>query len=387
LKLLGKTLVFAVALATTVIALRPSARAEDPTPEAAERDPTRLGVPFRRYFTRDRLDRRITFYLSVPGPRAGRLPLVVFVQGSGCQSVFRKRDDRILADGQSLLYQAAGPRARVLVVEKPGVRFLDVSRRPGAAEGASREFLEEHTLPHWAEAVAAAIRAARTLPEIDPEKTLILGHSEGAIVAARVAVLDRAVTHVACLSGSGPTQLFDFIALARAGKMGDPSQTPDARVHAILDGWAAVRADPESTARFIWGHPYRRMASFLGSSTTDDLLRCNARVYLAHGTEDTKVPITAFDVLHAELLARGRDVTAERIEGADHGFRQEGDGASPQGMRAVMERVVNWYLEANRPVLRQAEPHERHWRLSELSHPLPQAVRRRGLRPYGSQIL
>src|SRR3954447_5969254 len=98
----------------------PYALAEDPTPEVAERDPTKSGVPFRRYFTRDRFGRQVTFYLSTLPIPAGRLPLAVIVQGSGCQSVFRKQGDRITGGSQNLLKQAAGSRARVLVVEKPG---------------------------------------------------------------------------------------------------------------------------------------------------------------------------------------------------------------------------------------------------------------------------
>jgi dipeptidyl aminopeptidase/acylaminoacyl peptidase len=314
----------------------------------AERDPRRQGVPFQRFFTTDRLGRQITFYLSVPKRSEVRLPLAVYVQGSGCQSVFRKRDERIAGDFQFVLNQAAGERARVLVVEKPGVNFLDEARRPGAADGASRVFLEEHTLPRWAEAVAAATRAARALGDVDPLRTLVIGHSEGAIVAARVAALDPAVTHVACLSGSGPSQLFDFIELARAGKMGNPAQAPDARARAILESWAAVHADPDSIDKFMCGHPYRRMASFLAASTTDDLLRCQARVYLAHGTNDDKVPVASFDVLYAELLARGRDVSAERIEGADHGLRRDGQSGA-EGMRDVTGRVLAWFLGPVRP--------------------------------------
>src|SRR5262249_58584058 len=123
---------------------------------------------------------------------------------------------------------------------------------------------------------------------------------------------------------------------------------PDARVNDILQGWAAVRAEPDSTAKFIWGHPYRRMASFLSASTTDALLRSTARIYLAHGTADDKVPIVAFDVLQAELLARGRDVTAERIDGADHGLNRAGQ-SMPQGMRAVMDHAISWFLAEKPP--------------------------------------
>src|SRR5262249_49441859 len=51
---------------TALGAASPRARADDPTPEVPERDPSKQGVPFRRYFTKDRLGRQITFYLSMP---------------------------------------------------------------------------------------------------------------------------------------------------------------------------------------------------------------------------------------------------------------------------------------------------------------------------------
>ena len=46
-------------------------------------------------------------------------------------------------------------------------------------EAASAEFLTEHTLPRWAEANCAALRAAWTLPNVDAKRTLAAGHSEG----------------------------------------------------------------------------------------------------------------------------------------------------------------------------------------------------------------
>lgn len=142
-----------------------------------ERDATPLGTGFGRHSTRDKLDRPITFYLSLAAASKERLPLAVFVQGSGCSSQFMRRGDRVNGGLQNLLLEAVRGRARVLVVEKPGVNYLDEAQRPGSAEGCSPEFLAEHTLPRWAEAVGAAIRAAQTLPGIDTTKTLVIGHS------------------------------------------------------------------------------------------------------------------------------------------------------------------------------------------------------------------
>jgi hypothetical protein len=53
--------------------------------------------------------------------------------------LFQRHGDRIGGGFQNIVLLEAKKQARVLVVEKPGVRFLDVARRPGSAEGASRE--------------------------------------------------------------------------------------------------------------------------------------------------------------------------------------------------------------------------------------------------------
>jgi dienelactone hydrolase len=303
--------------------------ADGPT---ATPDPMPLGIPFQRYTTRDSLGRTITFYLSAP-PKdvAGRLPVTLFVEGSGCQSLFRKQGDTIVGGLQNLLLKQVKGRARVLVVEKPGVKFLDAPDRPGSAEGASEEFLKEHTLSRWAEANVAALQAVWTLPGIDGSHTLAVGHSEGGLVVARVAAELPKVTHVASLAGGGPTQLFDLA---------------ESQGNAVYEEWARIQKDPDSITKFWLGHPYRRWSSFCSTSVAEQLHRSKAAVYLAQGTRDTSVSVTGHDVLVAELRSKGRALTAERLEGADHGFARADDPkGSPAGIEAVFGRVVNWFLK------------------------------------------
>src|SRR5262249_54419891 len=144
------------------------------------------------------------------------------------------------------------------VVEKPGVKFLDGPARPGSAEGASEEFLKEHTLARWAEANAAALRAAWTLPGIDATRTLVMGHSEGGIVAARVAAELPQITHVASLAGGGPTQLFDLAETRGQPRADDKLGDAERRVQEVYEEWAKVQKDAESISKFWMGHPYRR---------------------------------------------------------------------------------------------------------------------------------
>ncbi len=310
-------------------------------------DPAALGIPFQRYTTQDALGRTITFYLSTPAKDAGaaKLPVVLVIQGSGCQSLFRKQGDVIVGGQQNLVLKAAKDRVRVLAVEKPGVKFLDAASRPGSAEGASEEFLKEHTLPRWAEANVAALRAVWTLPGIDASRALVMGHSEGGIVAARVATELPQVTHVASLAGGGPTQLFSLAESRGQPRPGDQPGDAARRRQAVYDEWAKIQADPDSISRFWLGHPYRRWSSFLKTSVAAELSRTKAQVFLAQGTLDAAVPVAGHDVLVAELRAQGRDLSAERIDGADHGFRKKDEAKnSTDGIHSLFARVLDWCL-------------------------------------------
>ncbi len=162
---------------------------------------------FGQYQTEDSLGRTITFYVSETVPNSAAVPLVVYITGSGGDSVFSKGDGgKILGveDYESLL-AVINSRARLLIVEKPGVQLFAEAKQPGTALGCSEDFLREHTLDRWTEAINAAIEAGRMLPGIDQHKLLVVGHSEGGQVAPHVAASNPSVTHVADIAGGGPT--------------------------------------------------------------------------------------------------------------------------------------------------------------------------------------
>src|SRR5215470_1496747 len=118
------------------------------------------GIPYDGYFVSDRFGRQIHFFIT--NEQDKKLPLVVSILGSGSDSNFLKRGDRVL-DAHRALREVFKDRARVLIVEKPGVQFGEHPARPGTSEGSSEEFRREYTLDRWSEAMSAALRAARTL--------------------------------------------------------------------------------------------------------------------------------------------------------------------------------------------------------------------------------
>ena len=302
-------------------------------------------IPYTRYFTKDKFDRQITFYIH--GDQSKRLPIVVSVLGSGAYSNFIRIGDEI-RDGHRAAREAFGDRAHVVVVEKPGIEFLEQhgpqGNPSGTEAGASPEFLRENTLDRWAEAVNAALRAARSLPSADRNQTLLIGHSEGATVVALAAAENEFVTHVASLSGNGPSLLFELLQKAREGRLYPDlpadSETQLARLFADV---AAVNSEPQSITDLVLGHSHLYWSSRWKFSTLEELSRTNARIFLAHGSADRNVSVANFDVLHAQLLASGKDVTPHRFEGADHGYRFD-DQPERDGWKEVFEKVREWFL-------------------------------------------
>lgn len=293
------------------------------------------GTAFRRHFTEDRLGRRISYFLSESIQNGRPVPITVWVQGTGCSSLFGRNGNRITVRSQALLHEAVHGRAWVLAVEKPGVEFLDQQADPADSRTCRPEFLQEHTLDRWGEAIVAAIKTVQRRSGVDASRTLVIGASEGGIVAVRVSNLLPVVSHVASLAGGGPVHLFDLAEFMRRKNL-----DPEKEVYAC---WRDLVRDPESTTKFCWGHPYRQLSSFLKTSLIKECLRSPARLYLVHGTADEQNFVAGFDMLRAELAAQGRDAMFERIDGADHGLNVPPQPA-PEGLVAVLGRIVDWFL-------------------------------------------
>lgn len=303
-----------------------------------------LGQPYEKFSTRDRFGREIIFYLSKAAASQNSLPLVVFIEGSGCGSRFEERNGKIRpAGGHIVVADVFKDKARVLVVEKPGVKYL-FQPQDGCKDLA--EFNRELTLERWTEANEAAIRAARRLPQISKDKTLVVGHSEGGLVACRIARdLPQIVTHISTLAGGGASQLYDLLALARKGEFFDEvSPDSEVRVSYVLDKWKEIEADPMSADKFFFGFAYRRWSTFLASSPIEELSAARAKIYIAQGTEDKAVEPTSADALYAQLVAKNKQVVYDRVEGANHSFRIK-DKPKVDGWQELFERIAKWFAQ------------------------------------------
>jgi pimeloyl-ACP methyl ester carboxylesterase len=143
----------------------------------------------------------------------GPFPAVLLISGTGANT----RDEEV--DGHKVFVVLADALARrgvaVLAYDKRGV---------GASEGR----LAGATTADLASDAAAALRFLRGLPDIDPRRVGLLGHSEGGIIAPMIAAEDDTVAFVALMAAPGVRG--DRLLVAQAAAVARANGAPEAYV-------------------------------------------------------------------------------------------------------------------------------------------------------------
>jgi dienelactone hydrolase len=259
-----------------------------------------------------------------PAPRPpARRPAVVLITGSGAQ-------DR---DGDSV--GPAGVKLSLLKVlagalGAAGVVSLRCDDRGTAASTGS---YGDATLDTFVGDAAAMVAALRREPTVDRGRLIVVGHSEGAVVAPRVAVRDRTIAGLVLLAGPGraiDVVLLEQVALTlrRAGLTGDEIET--ALGH-HRDAFAAIRAGaplPETAEAREWSGGEAWLGSHLrhDARATAAALR-DLDVLVAQGGLDQQVAVADADVLAAALrTAAGVRVTVALYPALNHNFAASDTG-------------------------------------------------------------
>lgn len=196
-------------------------------------------------------------------PGDGPRPLLVHIQGSGCEPVFvADGAAHVATAGQDLVHTLADGRFAVLVADKVGVEpFNRLADADGTAGNCSEDFLGRHSLDNWTRRLGMAIDAAMASGHVDSRAGVrVLGLSEGAIAAA-----------------SGPESNTIF----------------------------------EGQTHLFW-------STFGRACPAMDLAASESDVFLAYGTADEEVDAGGVEAITAARIAARKPVRVERIIGASH---------------------------------------------------------------------
>jgi predicted esterase len=298
-------------------------------------------LPYCKYELKTEKD-SITFYLSGTLSKE-KLPLIIFIQGSGMNSLFTKNEKGQIRPGygHQAWFNVAKEKNRILIVEKPGIKYLQT--------GKSIAFDKKFSLDNWSNTIIDAINYVTEHEMIDTSKILIAGHSEGGVVASRVAkLMKNKVTNTAIMAGEGPSQLYSLYKLADDSILFHAEElnmsTSKQRINYLTDNWKDILSDPNSTDKKFLGFTYLRWSSMLKTSVIDELSDYNGKILIVQGTIDKSVyPETAI-IAYTTLLSKGKSVKLKLIENADHSFNIT-DRPDIYGWKMVIEDIIQWFNE------------------------------------------
>lgn len=276
----------------------------------------------------------------------GRKPVLVMLQGSRCGPLFRLEAGKLktpLFVHEPSFFSAKG--VHVIAFEKRGIRSFEPIPKEVESRDSRLRCSETYGGLDKAtrvEDIALAIRALRRLPWFG--SLLILGHSEGADVAAGVARLLENISPplaphgIALLSGASPSTLFDRIVEAR--KQGDQKGLQEVFDDALF--LTSGKADGK-----FGGLPVSKALSYTIKSTPlDDITFSNARLFVANGARDSKASVEGADFLVLETLRKqpSRALRYVSYTKLDHDFLDEKGNDFSAG---VISDFIAWGLSSN----------------------------------------
>ncbi|MBW0177219.1 alpha/beta hydrolase [Sediminibacterium sp.] len=296
--------------------------------------------PYYRFALKSTSSDSLIFYLSEE-VNGNNLPLLVYIQGSGNESLFIKEGDGkiIPRSGHISFAEQAKGRCRLLIIEKPGVTTFQKS-------GDNKTFDEFFSLQNWQERIKNAIYYTIRNKEADSSRIMIAGHSEGGVVAASLArLMPNLITHITILAGEGLTQLFSLYQLAEQGSFFEaPGKKANERIDSLLAQWRSILKDTMSTSKKFWGFTYLRWSTFLKTSVYDELSGWNGKVLILQGDRDVHVAPVNSKALFTGLLSKGKDVNLEIVEGADHSFNIANSPLN--GWVIAIKKSIQWFLSS-----------------------------------------
>jgi esterase/lipase len=143
------------------------------------------------------------------------------------------------------------------------------------------------------------------IKEVYPSAKIVavLGHSEGSDVAAKLAVINKYVSHLCFASGNATPEFYNNILLIRRQMLKGELTAIEAqnKLDTLYLGLDSVYKSPNSTDKYFNGDTYKWNYT-INQAPIDNLLQLEIPIYLTIGSHDEKVPVEASDFIKAEFI-------------------------------------------------------------------------------------
>lgn len=283
---------------------------------------------FAHYQLSTKKTRSFDIYVTKPISK-GPKPLLVYLDGSGNYPIEYKTKSGRYSTSIAMNIGKYAKDYYVVVISKPGTPFTDTlqySQSGRAFYPENETYKELYSLDWRAETASAAIDFMLKKGDVDKNKVIVMGYSEGSQVAPKVAVLNKKVTHVVCFVGNALNQLYDFIINARlqayTGKIS--AEKGQQIVDSLYKAYGKIYGDPVSISEKWYGETYLKWSSFTQTTPLEHMLKLKVPILYVAGGKDNNQTILDMDYAKLEFLRKGKsNLTYKVYPNADHYFQEE----------------------------------------------------------------
>lgn len=319
----------------------------------AKYTPEKLG--WKPYQINDKKLGTINYYVS-SNKIEEKKPLLVYLDGSGNLPLYQIME-RGVGGTIALNLKELSKTYHIVVLSKPGIPFIDTVKMESQYGGMTipsykpktDEYDKRLSLEWRAEAASAVINKIDKELLLNKSKIAVIGISEGFAVGAKLAAINKKVTHAVLVVGHGLNQFFDFIIEARnealIGKL--TLEQAQNRIDSLYNDIRAIYADKGNTQKKWLGHTYLRWSSFCGSLPMDDILKANIPTYVIACANDSNSPVLSMDYLYLESIRQGRANIDYKVYPYDHFFNEtvkdeKGEVTTTNHTLDVIGSTIKW---------------------------------------------
>jgi len=256
-------------------------------------------------------------------------PLIIYLDGSGNFPIYYKTKSGRYNTSIAMDIKKYANDYYIAVISKPGTPFKDTLRYSdsGRAYYPDNDLYKElYSLDWRAETASEAINYLTKALPIDTKKVIVIGYSEGAQVAPKVAVLNKKVTHVICFVGNALNQLYDFILEARLKAERKQITTEESQliVDSLYIEYGKIYHNPNAVDQYWYGATYLKWSSFSKTTPLENMLKLDIPILYIAGGKDNNQTILDMDYAKLEFLRKGKtNMTYKVFPNANHFFQEE----------------------------------------------------------------
>lgn len=179
------------------------------------------------------------------------------------------------------------------------------------------------------------------------KKIIVLGHSEGSDVVAKLGTINKKITHFGYWSGGGNTQFIDFVTFIRkdVDKGNLTEAQAQSKIDSLFNDLKNIMANPNASDKFWKGsnNSYKRWSGF-SEPPIENLLQIDKPIFAAIGTKDQAVALESAYLIPIEFIRHRKDnLTFKVYPNLDHIFGKEIEGVKfEEHINNVFIDFLNW---------------------------------------------